>query len=79
MHAVLERSGYLAELQASTDPQDEVRVENLAEFEAVAAEFTNEIENDGGVATRPTSSSASRSWRMPTRSPRARTTKASSR
>ncbi|MGV1003249.1 MAG: DNA helicase PcrA [Candidatus Nanopelagicales bacterium] len=37
--AILERSGLLAELRASTDPQDETRVENLAEFEAVAAEF----------------------------------------
>ena len=47
MRAVLERSGYLAELQASTDPQDEVRVENVAEFEAVAAEFTREAEQAG--------------------------------
>jgi DNA helicase-2/ATP-dependent DNA helicase PcrA len=39
LQAVLEQSGYLAELQASTDPQDEVRVENLAELESVAAEF----------------------------------------
>ncbi len=42
MRAVLERSGYLAELQDSTDPQDEVRVENVAEFEAVAAEFARD-------------------------------------
>ncbi|MCU0283088.1 MAG: DNA helicase PcrA [Candidatus Nanopelagicales bacterium] len=48
MHAVLERSGYLAELQASDDPQDEVRVENVAEFEAVAAEFAREAEEAGG-------------------------------
>jgi DNA helicase-2/ATP-dependent DNA helicase PcrA len=47
MRAVLERSGYLAELQASTDPQDEVRVENVAEFEAVAAEFSREAEQAG--------------------------------
>jgi DNA helicase-2/ATP-dependent DNA helicase PcrA len=47
MRAVLERSGYLAELQASTDPQDEVRVENVAEFEAVAAEFTRDNEAAG--------------------------------
>ena len=39
LQAVLEQSGYLAELQASTDPQDETRVENLAELESVAAEF----------------------------------------
>ncbi|MGB7982201.1 MAG: DNA helicase PcrA [Candidatus Nanopelagicales bacterium] len=44
MRAVLERSGYLAELQASTDPQDEVRAENVAEFEAVAAEFSRDSE-----------------------------------
>ena len=47
MRAVLERSGYLAELQASTDPQDEVRVENVAEFEAVAAEFSRDAEAAG--------------------------------
>ena len=51
MRAVLERSGYLAELQASSDPQDEVRVENLSEFEAVATEFTHEIANEGGTPT----------------------------
>ncbi len=50
MRAVLERSGYLAELQASTDPQDEVRVENVAEFEAVASEFTREAEAAGSGA-----------------------------
>jgi DNA helicase-2/ATP-dependent DNA helicase PcrA len=37
--AVLEQSGYLAELRASQDPQDETRVENLAELVAVAREF----------------------------------------
>ncbi|GAA4625143.1 DNA helicase PcrA [Cellulomonas oligotrophica] len=36
---VLDRSGYLAELRASEDPQDGSRVENLAELHAVAAEF----------------------------------------
>jgi DNA helicase-2/ATP-dependent DNA helicase PcrA len=52
MRAILERSGYLAELQDSTDPQDEVRVENLVEFEAVAAEFTRDAEAAGeGPAT----------------------------
>ncbi|WP_424212212.1 DNA helicase PcrA [Streptomyces sp. BI20] len=39
LEAVLERSGYLAELQASTDPQDETRIENLQELAAVALEF----------------------------------------
>lgn len=37
--AVLDRSGYLAELRASEDPQDASRVENLAELHAVASEF----------------------------------------
>ena len=39
MEAALTRSGYLAELESSTDPQDETRVENLAELVAVAREF----------------------------------------
>ncbi|WP_329313484.1 DNA helicase PcrA [Streptomyces sp. NBC_01262] len=39
LEAVLERTGYLAELQASTDPQDETRVENLQELAAVALEY----------------------------------------
>ncbi len=37
--AILDRSGYLSELRASSDPQDETRVENLAELVAVAREF----------------------------------------
>ncbi|GAA2626335.1 DNA helicase PcrA [Streptomyces vastus] len=44
LEAVLERTGYLAELQASTDPQDETRIENLQELAAVALEF----EQDAG-------------------------------
>ncbi len=40
--AVLDRSGYLAELRASEDPQDASRVENLAELHAVATEFEQE-------------------------------------
>ncbi|MFE5679007.1 DNA helicase PcrA [Streptomyces erythrochromogenes] len=39
LEAILERTGYLAELQASTDPQDETRIENLQELAAVALEF----------------------------------------
>ena len=42
LQAILEQSGYLAELQSSADPQDETRVENLAELESVAQEFTND-------------------------------------
>ncbi|MET8095100.1 DNA helicase PcrA [Streptomyces sp. NPDC005236] len=53
LEAVLERTGYLAELQASTDPQDETRIENLQELAAVALEFeqeTGEGENPGGLS-----------------------------
>ncbi len=42
LEQVLTRSGYLAELEASDDPQDETRVENLAELVAVAREFADE-------------------------------------
>jgi len=47
--AVLDRSGYLAELRASDDPQDASRVENLAELHAVASEF-EQGEPDGDLA-----------------------------
>ncbi|NJQ00695.1 DNA helicase PcrA [Streptomyces zingiberis] len=52
LEAVLERTGYLAELQASTDPQDETRIENLQELAAVALEFEQERgeENPGTLA-----------------------------
>ncbi|MFI7138955.1 DNA helicase PcrA [Streptomyces massasporeus] len=46
LEAVLERTGYLAELQASTDPQDETRIENLQELAAVAIEFEQERGED---------------------------------
>lgn len=42
LESVLERSGYLAELEASDDPQDDTRVENLAELVAVAREFAED-------------------------------------
>ncbi len=47
--AVLERTGYLAELRDSDDPQDQSRVENLAELHAVAQEFGRQ-EPDGDLA-----------------------------
>ncbi|MFC4470542.1 DNA helicase PcrA [Streptomyces xiangluensis] len=53
LEAVLERTGYLAELQASTDPQDETRIENLQELAAVALEFEQEAgegEAAGGLS-----------------------------
>ncbi|MCI0688738.1 MAG: DNA helicase PcrA [Sporichthyaceae bacterium] len=48
LEAVLDRTGYLAELESSTDPQDETRVENLHELEAVAREF-EEANPEGGL------------------------------
>ncbi|MFF9905350.1 DNA helicase PcrA [Streptomyces olivaceus] len=49
LEAILERTGYLAELQSSTDPQDETRIENLQELAAVALEFEQErAEGDEG-------------------------------
>ncbi|HEX2175740.1 MAG TPA: DNA helicase PcrA [Nocardioidaceae bacterium] len=44
LEAVLADSGYLAALEESGDPQDETRVENLAELVAVAREFADESE-----------------------------------
>ncbi|HXA62024.1 MAG TPA: UvrD-helicase domain-containing protein, partial [Streptosporangiaceae bacterium] len=43
---ILVKSGYLAELQASRDPQDETRIENLHEFEAVAREFEDRLDGE---------------------------------
>ncbi|KAF2778071.1 DNA helicase PcrA [Streptomyces sp. OM5714] len=52
LEAILERTGYLAELQASTDPQDETRIENLQELAAVALEFEQEqAEGEEGGGT----------------------------
>ena len=48
LEAVLDRTGYLAELTASVDPQDETRVENLSELVGVAREFSERVP-DGGV------------------------------
>jgi DNA helicase II / ATP-dependent DNA helicase PcrA len=39
IEAILEQSGLLTELSSSTDPQDEVRVENLKELVAVSMEY----------------------------------------
>ena len=52
LEMVLEESGYLSELRASHDPQDETRVENLAELVAVAQEYderrVTELQESGG-------------------------------
>jgi DNA helicase-2/ATP-dependent DNA helicase PcrA len=47
LEAVLEQTGYLAQLRLSSDPQDESRVENLAELVAVVREF--ERDNPDGT------------------------------
>ncbi|HEX8629155.1 MAG TPA: DNA helicase PcrA [Catenuloplanes sp.] len=44
LEALLQRSGYLAELEESLDPQDAGRVENLQELVSVAREYTERIE-----------------------------------
>ena len=49
LEAVLDRSGYVAELRESRDPQDETRVENLAELVAVAQEFDEARRETGEV------------------------------
>jgi len=43
LEAVLDRTGYLSELAASVDPQDESRVENLSELVGVAREFSERV------------------------------------
>ncbi|MDO4260159.1 MAG: UvrD-helicase domain-containing protein [Actinomycetaceae bacterium] len=40
LEEILDRTGYLAELRRSEDPQDASRVENLAELHSVAKDFT---------------------------------------
>ena len=47
--AILDRTGYIAELEASTDLQDAGRVENLNELISVAREFDSR-NIDGGLA-----------------------------
>ncbi len=46
LEAVFDRTGYLRELEASHDPQDESRVDNLRELVSVAQEFA---EQRGGL------------------------------
>ena len=72
LEAVLEQTGYLAELRASHDPQDETRVENLAELRRRrhGSSTTDAAdEHRRGDSARATSSSGSRSSPTPTRSP----------
>ncbi|WP_084351869.1 DNA helicase PcrA [Millisia brevis] len=43
--AVLDRTGYRAELEASSDPQDGARLDNLNELVSVAQEFSSDARN----------------------------------
>ncbi len=43
LNSILLDSGYLTELQASTDPQDQTRLENLQELVAVAQDFVAQV------------------------------------
>ncbi len=47
LEQVLAKTSYLHELEVSGDPQDETRVENLAELVAVAREFSEAAESEG--------------------------------
>jgi DNA helicase-2/ATP-dependent DNA helicase PcrA len=51
LEAVLERTGYVAELAGSADPQDQTRLENLQELVAVAREFEESSAAGGGSGT----------------------------
>jgi DNA helicase-2/ATP-dependent DNA helicase PcrA len=51
LEAVLQRSGYLAELEESLDPQDQGRVENLQELVSVAREYTERVESQAAEET----------------------------
>ena len=60
LEAALTKSGYLAVLENSNDPQDETRVENLAELVAVTREFVasastldDEAQDEGGAPDLP--------------------------
>ncbi|MGY0006474.1 DNA helicase PcrA [Micromonospora sp. I033] len=54
LEALLTRSGYLAELEESLDPQDAGRVDNLQELVSVAREYTERIEALGEEDERAT-------------------------
>ncbi|WP_010533863.1 UvrD-helicase domain-containing protein [Brachybacterium squillarum] len=51
LETILQRTGYEAELQGSDDPQDESRLENLAELISVAAEFEAQQEAAAAAAS----------------------------
>ncbi|BBX20421.1 DNA helicase PcrA [Mycolicibacterium duvalii] len=50
VEAVLDRTGYRAELESSTDPQDLARLDNLNELVSVAHEFATDLANARALA-----------------------------
>ncbi|MBH0776191.1 DNA helicase PcrA [Nocardia bovistercoris] len=50
VEAVLDRTGYRAELESSDDPQDGARLDNLNELVSVAREFSSEAHNNAEAA-----------------------------
>lgn len=54
LEVLLNRSGYLTELEESLDPQDAGRVDNLQELVSVAREYTERVEGLGEEGERAT-------------------------
>lgn len=50
VEAVLDRTGYRAELESSSDPQDLARLDNLNELVSVAHEFSTDVANARSLA-----------------------------
>src|SRR5271163_293736 len=53
VEAVLERTGYRAELESSSDPQDLARLDNLNELVSVAHEFATDLANAAALEDLP--------------------------
>ncbi|GAA4488872.1 DNA helicase PcrA [Rhodococcus olei] len=51
VEAVLDKTRYRAELEASSDPQDGARLDNLNELVSVAREFSSDARNAAGIDT----------------------------
>ncbi|WP_343710727.1 DNA helicase PcrA [Mycobacterium sp.] len=49
VEAVVDRTGYRAELESSSDPQDLARLDNLNELVSVAHEFATDVANAAGL------------------------------
>ncbi len=53
VEAVLDRTGYRAELESSSDPQDLARLDNLNELVSVAHEFATDLANAAALEDAP--------------------------